>query len=296
MAARAIWKGILHVGSHRVPVKLYSAVEEHGVHFRLLHERSREPVRQQLVDPSSDEVVPYADVQRGFAVPEGYVILKKDELDQLVPEASRDVTIERFVPTQKLGPEWHVRPYYLGPDGEDEAYFALAQALGETDREGVAHWVMRGHEYTGALRASDGYLMLITLRHADEVIKREELPRPEGRAHSDKELKMAEQLIGAYEDAFDPEQYHDEYRERVLAFVEAKAKGKAPRLKKPITKSEETKLSDALAKSLAGLRKTGGEKAGTADLGSRARGRASTTAQKKPAAHKASPKKERHVA
>lgn len=280
MAARAIWKGVLHVGSHKVPVKLYSAVEEHGVHFRLLHERSRVPVRQQLVDPTNDEVVPYAEVQRGFAIPEGFVILKKEELDELAPEASRDVEIERFVPTQKLGPEWHVRPYYLGPDGDDEAYFALAQALAESDKEGLAHWVMRGHEYTGALRASDGYLMLITLRHADEVIRRDELPKPQGRAHSDKELQMAEQLISAYEDAFDPEQYKDEYRERVLSFVEAKAKGKKPRLQKPVTKSEETKLSDALEKSLAGLKKSREDK----------------PAPKKSAARKASPKKERHVA
>ena len=285
MAARAIWKGVLHVGSHRVPVKLYSAVEERGIHFRLLHEHSREPVRQQLVDPGNDEIVPYGDVQRGFAVPEGYVILKKEELDQLAPDDSRDVTIERFVPIQKLGPEWHVRPYYLGPDGDDEAYFALAQALADAGKEGLAHWVMRGHEYSGALSASDGYLMLITLRHADEVIKRDELPRPAGRAHSDKELKMAEQLIGAYEDAFDPDQYHDEYRERVLAFVEAKAQGKPPRLKKPVTKNEESQLSDALEKSLAGLRKTADQKPSAAK-----------PARKKPAAHKASPKKERHVA
>ena len=91
MAARAIWKGILHVGSHRVPVKLYSAVEAHGVHFRLLHERSRQPVRQQLVDPPHDEIVPYADVQRGFAIPEGFVILKKEELEELAPEATREL-------------------------------------------------------------------------------------------------------------------------------------------------------------------------------------------------------------
>jgi DNA end-binding protein Ku len=285
MTARAIWKGVLHVGSQRVPVKLYSAVEEHGVHFRLLHERSREPVRQQLVDPSSDDIVPYADVRRGVAVPEGYVVLNKDELDQLAPEDSRDVHVEHFVPKQELGPEWHVRPYYLGPDGDDDDYFALAQALADAGREGLAHWVMRGHEYSGVLSASEGYLMLITLRHADEVIKRDELPRPSGRAHSDKELKMAEQLIGAYEEAFDPEQYHDEYRERVQAFVEAKAQGTPPQLKKPVTKRADSQLSDALEKSLAGLRKTAG-----------ARPAGANRPQKKPAAHKASPKKERHVA
>ena len=271
MAARAIWKGVVEIGTHKVPVKLYSAVEESGVHFRLLQERSLVPVKQQLVDPSTDEVVPYADVQRGYAIDSGFVVLQKDELESLAPEASRDIAISQFVSTQRLGPEWLVRPYYLGPDGEDEDYFALSKALAEEDKEGVAHWVMRGQEYDGVLRSIDGYLMLITLRHADEVIKESELPKPEGRAHTDKELAMAEQLIEAYADEFDAEQYKDEYKDRVLAFVEAKHKGKKPRLKHPVVKHEEHDLSSALAKSLAGLKKAGPKKA-------------------------AAPKKEKHVA
>ncbi|MDB4972615.1 MAG: ykoV 2 [Myxococcaceae bacterium] len=257
MPARAIWKGVLELGSHKVPVKLYSAVQERGVHFRLLQERTQVPVRQQLVDPSSDEVVPYPEVRKGYAVDQSFVVLSKEELESLAPEPNREIAVSHFLPTQKLGPEWHVRPYYLGPDGDEEAYFALAQALAAEGREGVAHWVMRGQEYDGALREVDGYLMLITLRHADEIIKQTELPRPEGRAHSDKELTMAEQLIAAYEDVFDPSQYKDEYRDRVLAFVEAKAKGKKPRLKHPVVKHEERDLSSALAKSLAGLKKAG---------------------------------------
>jgi DNA end-binding protein Ku len=255
MAARAIWKGVLHIGGHKLPVKLYSAVQDRGVHFRLLAGRAHKPVQQQLVDPSTDEIVPYTDVRRGFAIDEGFVILHKEELDKLAPEPSRDIEVGKFVSTRKLGPEWHVRPYYLGPDGDEESYFALAEALAAEDKEGIAHWVMRGHEYTGVLRALDGYLTLITLRHADEVIANGALPKPEGRAHTEKELKMAEQLISAFEDAFDPAQYQDEYRERVLAFVEAKAKGKKPKLKKPVEKKREDNLADALAKSIAGARK-----------------------------------------
>jgi DNA end-binding protein Ku len=255
MGARAIWKGVLQVGAHHVPVKLYSAVEDRGVHFRLLDGRAKKPVRQQLVDPSSDEVVPYGAVQRGFAVDDGFVLLHADELSALAPEPSREIVVAKFLQTRRLGPEWLLRPYYLGPDGEADSYFALAQALANTDHEGIAHWVMRGHEYTGVLRAVDGYLMVITLRHGDEVIARSELPRPEGRAHSDKEQKMAEQLISAFEDEFDPGQYRDEYRERVLAFVEAKARGKKVQLKKPVSKVSEHSLTDALAQSLAGARK-----------------------------------------
>lgn len=255
MAARAIWKGVIHVGSQTVPVKLYSAVEDRGVHFRLLDQRTRKPVKQQLVDPSSGETVEYQAVQRGFKVDEGYVVLKKPELDALAPEPSRDISISRFVAPQKLGAEWHVRPYYLGPDGDEDAYFALASALAEEGKEGITHWVMRGKEYTGVLREHEGYLLLITLRHAEEVIARDRLPRPSGRAHSEKELKMAEQLVEAFADAFDPHQYEDAYRERVLAFVAAKAKGKKPRLKQPAAKRGEANLADALAKSIAAMKK-----------------------------------------
>ena len=255
MAARAIWKGVLNVGSERVPVKLYSAVQDRAVHFRLLEERTGTPVHQRLVDPRTNDVVSYQDVQRGFAVEQGFVLLRKDELDALAPEPSRDIAVSHFVANERLGAEWYVRPYYLGPDGDEEAYFALAEALRESGKEGIAHWTMRNHEYTGVLREQDGYLALVTLRHADEVIARNELPRPEGRAHTEKELKMAEQLISAYEDAFDPAQYKDEYRERVLTYVEAKAQGKKPKLKRVVEKRSEGDLSDALAKSLAGLRK-----------------------------------------
>lgn len=255
MGARAIWKGVLKLSGLELPVKLYSAVQDRGVHFRLLESRKQAPVHQQLVDPSSEQVVQYSEVQRGFAIDGGFVVLKKDELDSLLPEPSRDIAVSRFVSTQKLGPEWLVRPYYLGPDGDPESYFALADALAAEDKEAIVHWVMRNHEYTGALRAVDGYLMLFTLRHANEVIAARDLPKPEGRAHSEKELKMAEQLIEAFADAFDPTQFRDEYRERVLAFVEQKAKGKKPRLKKPVEKKHEDNLAAALAKSIAGAKK-----------------------------------------
>lgn len=262
MTARAIWKGVLSLGSEEVAVKLYSAVEEHGVHFRLLESsRIHTPVHQQLVDPTDGTVVPYDQVRRGFAVDGGFVVLQKDELAALTPKPSRTIALSRFVSPKQLGPEWLVRPYYLGPDGNNEAYFALAQALAAEDKEAMAHWAMRGQEYHGVLRAVGGYLLLITLRHADEVIAPSELPKPAGRAHTDKELKLAEQLIAAYEGEFDPDEYKDEYRQRVLEFVEQKAKGKKPHLKPATRKHEQPDLSGALEKSLLGLKKAGAKKA-----------------------------------
>jgi DNA end-binding protein Ku len=255
MAARAIWKGVIQVGTQQVPVKLYSAVEDRSVHFGLLDANSGKPVKQQLVNPRSNEVVEYANVQRGYKIDDGYVVLHRDELEALTPASTRDITISRFVTPQKLGAEWYVRPYFLGPDGDDELYFSLATALADERQEGVAHWVMRRKEYVGALREHEGYLLLITLRHAEEVIVREKLPVPEGRAHSAKELQMAEQLVLGFSDEFDPHQYRDEYRDRVLSFVAAKAQGKTPRLRTMRPKSTEANLHDALAKSLSVMKK-----------------------------------------
>jgi DNA end-binding protein Ku len=258
MAARAIWKGSLQLGREKLPVKLYSAVEEHGVHFRLLDARSKQPVHQQLVDPETDEIVPYQDARHGFPVEDGFVLFDKEELDKLAPKASREIELSGFLPADELGPEWLIRPYYLGPDGEAGAYFALADAMQAEGVVGFARWVMRKQAYAGMLSAKDGYLMLTTLHSADEVAQA--LPQPTGRAQSEKEAKLAEQLIAAYADEFDPEEYQDEYRERVEKFVEQKAKGHKPRLKKPSSKRESGDLSAALAKSLASVKKTPAKK------------------------------------
>src|SRR5690554_4922940 len=116
MAARAMWKGVIGLGEG-VPVKLYSAVEDRDVHFRLLHESDRVPVRQQLVNPDTDEVVPYEDTRRGLATDDGeLVVFEGDELDALEPEASRDIEVLAFLPHEEIDHRWYLRPYYLGPD------------------------------------------------------------------------------------------------------------------------------------------------------------------------------------
>jgi DNA end-binding protein Ku len=143
----------------------------------------------------------------------------------------------------------------LAPDGDEKAYFALAEALQKKNREGIAHWVMRNKAYVGALRAEGDYLMLITLRNAEEVISARDLPQPAGRAPTQKELSMARQLVELLEDDFNAADYKDEYRQRVMEFIEHKAKGKAPRLRAVKTKRKPASLDSVLAKSLASLKK-----------------------------------------
>lgn len=249
--ARAIWKAQVRVGDESIPVKLYSAVQDRAVHFRLLHEKDLQPVRQEMVNPETGKVVDREDIRRAFPTADGeLVMLDEDELEELEPEPSREIRITRFVPPEAVTHQWYDRPYYLGPDDDDAAYAAFAAALQKQDLTGIARWTMRKKEYAGALRAERGHLMLITLRHAGEVVQASSLPRPGGRALDKREVQMARQLVGALEDELDMAAWHDEYRERVRELVEAKAEGKVIRFPEPVQKKGGDSLADMLEKSL----------------------------------------------
>ena len=256
MAGRAIWKGELKIGSAKIPVKLYSAVADRTVRFHLLDDKHLLRVKQHMVDPDSSEEVTNEEVRKGYEIEPGkFVILTDEDLQSLEPKPSRDIDVSEFVPPESINQQWYERPYYLGPDGDVAAYFALAQALENREREGIARWVMRNKPYIGALRSQDGYLVLVTLRNASEVISASELPKPAGRAPSAKELNMAKQLVGMLEGEFNASEFEDEYRKRVMEFIERKAKGHKPKLHAVKTKRKTTSLDSILAKSLASLKK-----------------------------------------
>lgn len=256
MAARAMWKAVVRIGSERVPVKLYSAVQDRDVHFRLLHAADRAPVKQQMVHPGTEEVVPREAVHRGYVTPEGDVVmLEQEELHAIEPEPSREIQVERFLPPEEIDHRWYRRPYYLGPDGPQAPYAALVEALGRAGREGLAHWVMRKKEYVGALRLHQGYPMLIALRHAEEVVAVSGIDVPSGADFNPKELKMARQLIEMLDAHFEPQAFHDQYRERVRQLIEAKASGARVEPLRPLRKRPATDLTQALEASLARERK-----------------------------------------
>jgi DNA end-binding protein Ku len=256
MAARAIWKGQLKIGGARIPVKLYSAVQDRTVRFHILDERHRMRVKQHMIDPDSGEEVPTEEIQKGYEIEPGrFVILTEEDLEALEPPASRDIEIVEFVDQDQISQQWYERPYYLGPDNGANDYFALAEALKNKEREGIAQWVMRNKYYAGALRAIDDYLFLFTLRDANEVIMAKELAKPAGAAPTQKELAMAAQLVEMLEGEFNAADYKDEYRTRVMEFIERKAKGRAPRLQAVKSKRKTGGLDTALAKSIAALKK-----------------------------------------
>lgn len=229
-AARAMWKASLHVGSVEVPVKLYAAIEDRGVHFRLLDARHKLPVRQRMIDPNTNEEVEADEIQRGFGVEPGvFVILTPTELEAAAVKPSRTIEILRFVPADAIDYAWYERPYYLGPDGSAAAYAALREALIDARLRGIARWTMRGERYFGVLEARDAHLTLIAMRSAGEVVAARDLPVAETKATTAAERDLANQLVAALEGDFDPAELRDDYRERVLAFIAAKAKGRRPR-------------------------------------------------------------------
>jgi DNA end-binding protein Ku len=256
MAARAIWKGELKIGATRVAVELYSAVKDQTVRFHILEQRTKTRVKQHMVNPSTGKEVPKEEIQKGYEIEPGiFVIVTDEEMEAVEPKSSREIEITHFIPVTHINPQWYERPYYLAPDGDAKAYFALAEALAGQKKAAMARWVMRKKEYVGALLAQGDHLVLITLRHAEEVLSAEDLPAPRGRALDKKELNMAKQLVEMLDGTFDPSDFKDEYRERALNFIKKKARHKTPRLKAVRSKRATTALGNALEKSIQSLKK-----------------------------------------
>lgn len=254
-----MWKGVVTFAGISVPVKLYSAVTDKSIHFKLLDPRKHQPVKFQMTDPKTDETVEHEESQKAWQSKAGLlVLLDKDELEKIEPKPSRDIHVQRFVDPDVVEPAWYERPYWLGPDSQSREpkaqstrqYFALAQALRNSDKVGICRWVMRGKGYVGALKAEGDHLALITLRHKGEVVPAADLPKPGGRDLSAKEVDMAKQLVEAMRGDWKPEEFKDEYRERVLELVEAKAAGKVVKFPKAPVKRESKDLTAALERSL----------------------------------------------
>lgn len=245
MPARAIWKGFITFSGATVPVKLYSAVQDTAVHFHLLHDQDKARLQQRMVNPNTGKVV--AEPKKGVEVEPGkFVLVTQEELASLEPEPSRDISVTAFVDPRKIGPQFFDRPYYLGPDGDNDAYFSLLDALEQEHKAGLAQWTMRKRTYRGSIQPLRGVLVLTTLRDPAEVIQPAELQAPAGRKLDARELKMARQLVEALAGDFDPAAFRNEHQDRLRELVERKAQGKTLRLHKPKDKKPTEKSLESV--------------------------------------------------
>jgi DNA end-binding protein Ku len=250
--ARAIWTGLIDLGQEHIGVKLYSAVEDRTIHFHLLHAKDRAPVQQHIVRKDTGKDVSKDEMRKAYALDRSTaVILEPDDLEKLIPPDSRDIHLCRFVPRTAIGDQWFDRPYYLGPDKDDEDYFALAAALEQKQVFGIVRWVMRKKRYVGALSSLNGYLLLTTLRRAEQVLSFSGVQPAKASAPLASELKLAEQLVDSISADFDPQLWHNEYHDRLCKMIAAKARGEklAPmRKKKAVPQSD---LAETLRASIA---------------------------------------------
>ena len=254
MAARPIWSGSLSFGLVNVPVKLLTAVRQKEVHFNLLHKKDGARIKMKRFCTAEDKEVDYEDTDKGYEVSPGrYVSLDRKELEKLDPKATRSIEITDFVKLQEIDPIFYESTYHLVPDrGADKAYGLLFRAMEESERVGIARMVMRTKQYLCAVRPLQHGLVLSTMLYADEIVAPEDvegLPERAPRA-AEKELAMARQLIDSLTVKFDAEKYRDEYRERVLELIDAKAKGEEIRFAPAEKPAKVADLMDALRKSL----------------------------------------------
>ncbi len=228
---RSMWSGAISFGLVNVPVKLYSAVSRKTVRFNQLSAKTGSRIAQKRVDPTTGEEVAYEDIVKGYELTKDrYVLISQDELDALDPERTRTIDIEDFVDIADIDPVYYDHPYYLVPDkGAAKAYGLLLDAMRESGKVAIARVVLRSKEQLVAIRpAFDDVLMMETMIFADEVVPPgdiEDLPDADELKVTDRELRMARQLIDSLSSDFEPEKYHDEYREKVLELIERKASG-----------------------------------------------------------------------
>src|SRR5216110_1141826 len=255
MPARSIGSATISFGLVSIPIRMYVATHSEQVSFNMLHRDCGTRIRQQLYCPRHERVVERNETVKGYQFePDRYVTFTDEELRALEAEANRAIEIQEFVPLDQVDPIYFENAHYLGPDkGAEKAYHLLAQAMLETGKVGLAQYVRGGKEHLVLLRPYDGGLVLHTMHYADEVRSLAEVDlggEPKVRAG---ELEMARKLVQQLSaKAFRPEQYKDQYRERVEAVVQKKVAGEevtAAEPEKP--KAQVIDLMEALKASLA---------------------------------------------
>jgi DNA end-binding protein Ku len=257
---RAIWTGSVAFGLVNVPVRMYSAIAEHTLHFHYLHEPDHGRIGYQKVCKEEGRPVPDDEIVKAFEfTKDEYVTMRDEDFEAAAAENHRTIEIRDFVPYEQIDPIYFQRTYYLGPQENGEhVYGLLIEAMERSGLAAIAKYVMRDRQNLGALRVRDGVLTLEQMYFADEIRPLEEIARGELEV-DERELEMASQLIDRFSGSFDAAKYHDTYRERLLEIIEAKHNGKEVHVE-PLEAAEEPEdLLAALRASLDAAKSRRGE-------------------------------------
>ena len=222
--ARALWTGSLSFGLVSIPVEIHTAVRDRGPHFKLLRKSDKSRIHFQRVAEKDEKVVAWEDIVKGYEVAKGqYIVLTPEDFEKAALKKDRVIDIMDFVKADAIDDRYFNKPYYLLPSrGGDRAYALLREAIRESERIGIAKFVMRAKQYLAAIEAIGDALVLSTMRFRDELAKLEEFDFPETTKIQKRELQMAQRLIDEFAAAWDPDKYTDDYRANIMKVVEAK--------------------------------------------------------------------------
>jgi len=230
--ARPIWTGNLSFGLLNVPVSLMSGTRSNDLSFRMLDSRDRKPIRFERVNADTGEEVPWKEIVKAFEYDKGsYVVIEKSDIASAAPESHESVEIEAFVEADAIDIRFFEKPYVLVPGKKAEkGYVLLRETLRKAKKIGVARVVIRTREYLSAVMPLGDALVLMLMRYPQELVDPSEYKIPEGKAGdfriSAKELEMATQLVDSMAAKWNPDDYHDEFRERLADIIRRRIKDK----------------------------------------------------------------------
>ncbi|MFD4422352.1 Ku protein [Agromyces sp. NPDC058484] len=270
---RAVWKGAVTFGLVNVPVKLYSATEDHDVSLHQVHDEDGGRIRYQRVCEIDGKVVEYKNIDKAYDDGERTVIITDDDLKSLPAERSREIEVIEFVPTEQIDPIMFDRSYYLEPDSaSNKAYVLLRRTLESTDRTAVVRMALRQKTRLAALRVFGDVLMVQTLLWSDEVRAAEFPSLDEPVKISEKELDLSKQLVDSLVSDFEPDQFVDEYQQELRTLIQAKLEqGDAVDTAATFGEQPEEEggevidLMEALRQSIAAKREGGSREGGSKD-------------------------------
>lgn len=222
---RSIWRGAITFGLVNVPVKVYSATEDHDIALHQVHDKDGGRIRYQRRCEICGKVVDYEHIDKAYDDGDRTVVLTADDLKSLPEERSREIDVLEFVPSDELDPIMFDRSYFLEPDGTSpKAYVLLRRTLEETDRTAIVHFSLRQKTRLGALRVRGKVLMLQSLLWDDEVREADFPALSKGIRITDKELEMSASLVDSLEEDFEPADFSDDYQKQLQQLIDAKLK------------------------------------------------------------------------
>ncbi len=247
--ARPVWSGTISFGLIAIPVKLFHAVRKQSVSFNQLDERNMARIRYRKVNAETGDEVTEEHIVKGYEVAKGrYVVVDPDELEPFMPVATKSIDLEEFVDLAEIDPVYFDTAYHLAPDGVPKPYVLLARAMEQSGKVAIGRFVMRNKQYTAAIRAEEGRLVMSSLAYADEVVDPADIDELQGLDDVEvngREVMMAESLVASLSSDFEPHKYHDEYREQVMALIQMKADGEE--WETPETAAEKPNVVDIMA-------------------------------------------------